>query len=273
MRNAIIASALVGASCAFLSSFLILRGWSLIGDALSHSVMPGVALAYVFNLSYVFGAFATGMIATLTMALMRHLTYLREDAIIGYVFSTFLAAGLLIISLYPTSANVQTILFGNILTIADSDICQVKWISIITLIVLICIRKDLLAIFFDEIHARSIGLTPLCLKLVFFGLLGISIIVALKTVGAILVMSLVVTPGATAWMITDRFSWLILFSISFGSFTCAIGTWLSYFIDGVTGGVIVTLQTFLFLVSWLIAPRHGLLAIRRHQRRRFLGKD
>ncbi|AHF77471.1 Chelated iron transport system membrane protein [Sodalis praecaptivus] len=266
MRNAIGVSALVGAACAFLSAFVVLKGWSLMGDALSHSVMPGVAAAYALGLPYAAGAFVTGLLAALTMALTRHLTRLREDAIIGYVFSTFFAAGLLLVSLNPTAVNVQTILFGNILAIAAPDVRQVQWISGITFAVLFFLRKDLLAVFFDETHARSLGLAPLRLKLVFFVLLSASIIAALQTVGAILVMAMVITPGATAWLLTDRFSRLITLSVGFGAVTCAVGAWLSYFVDGATGGVIVTLQTLLFLLTWIVAPRHGLLAARRRRR-------
>lgn len=205
MRNAIGVSALVGASCAFLSAFVVLKGWSLMGDALSHSVMLGVAAAYALGLPYAAGAFVTGLLAALTMALTRHLTRRREEDIIGYVFSTFFAAGLLLVSLNPTAVNVQTILFGNILAIAAPDVRQVQWISGITFAVLFFLRKDLLVVFFDETHARSLGLAPLRLKLVFFVLLSASIIAALQTVGTILVMAMVITPGATRLAINRPF--------------------------------------------------------------------
>ncbi|MCG8709945.1 metal ABC transporter permease [Brenneria sp. 4F2] len=267
MVNAIWVSAIVGGVCAFLSAYLMLKGWSLMGDALSHSVVPGVAGAYALGLPYAAGAFFTGMLAALAMTLIRHITRLREDAVIGFIFSTFFAVGLLIISLNPTSVNVQSIIFGNILGIADEDILQVEIIIGITFVLLCLLWKDLLAVFFDENHARSIGLSPLKLKIIFFTLLSACTVAALQTVGAILVIAMVITPGATAYLLTDRFTHLVLISIALGALTSALGAYLSFFLDGATGGVIVTLQTALFLLAFLFAPKHGLLASRRLRRR------
>lgn len=205
MVKAIWVSAIVGAVCAFLSAYLMLKGWSLMGDALSHSVVPGVAGAYALGFPYAAGAFFTGMLAALAMTLVRHITRLREDAIIGFIFSTFFAVGLLIVSLNPTSVNVQSIIFGNILGIADEDVLQVEIIILVSFVILCLIWKDLLAVFFDESHAMSIGLSPLRLKILFFTLLSACTVAALQTVGAILVIAMVVTPGATAYLLTDRF--------------------------------------------------------------------
>ncbi|MGG2142517.1 metal ABC transporter permease [Symbiopectobacterium sp. RP] len=262
MVKAIWVSAIVGGVCAFLSAYLMLKGWSLMGDALSHSVVPGVAGAYALGLPYAAGAFFTGMLAALAMTLIRHITRLREDAIIGFIFSTFFAAGLLIISLNPTSVNVQSIIFGNILGIADEDVLQVEIIIGITFIIMCVLWKDLLAVFFDENHARSIGLSPLKLKILFFTLLSACTVAALQTVGAILVIAMVITPGATAYLLTDRFGRLIIIAIGLGAISSALGAYLSFYLDGATGGVIVTLQTLIFLLAFLFAPKHGLLATR-----------
>lgn len=197
------------------------------------------------------------------MTLIRHITRLREDAIIGFIFSTFFAVGLLIISLNPTSVNVQSIIFGNILGIADEDILQVEIIIGVTFVILCLLWKDLLAVFFDENHARSIGLSPLKLKILFFTLLSACTVAALQTVGAILVIAMVITPGATAYLLTDRFGRLVVISIALGAITSAVGAYLSFFLDGATGGVIVTLQTVVFLLAFVFAPKHGLLASRR----------
>ncbi|MEH0832747.1 metal ABC transporter permease [Pectobacterium cacticida] len=263
MVRAIWVSALVGGVCAFLSAYLMLKGWSLMGDALSHSVVPGVAGAYALGLPYAAGAFFTGMLAALAMTLIRHITRLREDAIIGFIFSTFFAVGLLIISLNPTSINVQSIIFGNILGIADEDILQVEIIIGVTFVILCLLWKDLLAVFFDENHARSVGLSPLKLKILFFTLLSACTVAALQTVGAILVIAMVITPGATAYLLTDRFGRMIVIAITLGAVTSAVGAYLSFFLDGATGGVIVTLQTVVFLLAFVFAPKHGLLASRR----------
>lgn len=263
MVKAIWVSGIVGAVCAFLSAYLMLKGWSLMGDALSHSVVPGVAGAYALGFPYSVGAFFTGMLAALSMTFVRHLTRLREDAVIGFIFSTFFAAGLLIVSLNPTSVNVQTIIMGNILGIADEDMLQVEIIIAVSFLVLMFIWKDLLVVFFDETHARSIGLNPLALKIIFFTLLSACTVAALQTVGAILVIAMVITPGATAYLLTDRFSRLVAIAILIGTFTSGIGAYISFFLDGATGGVIVTLQTLVFLLAFVLAPKHGLLANRR----------
>jgi len=260
MVKAIWVSAGVGAVCAFLSAYLMLKGWSLMGDALSHSVVPGVAGAYALGFPYAIGAFGTGILAALSMTLLRHYTRLREDAIIGFVFSSFFALGLLLVSLNPISVNVQSILFGNILGIDDADILQVQIIVGVSLLVLCVIWRDLLAVFFDEAHARSVGLSPLWLKVIFFTLFSACSVAALQTVGAILVIAMVITPGATAYLLTDRFSHLLMISVAIGAVTSAVGAWLSYYLDGATGGVIVCLQTSVFLLAFVFAPKHGWLA-------------
>ena len=266
MLKAIWVSSIVGAACAFLSAFLMLKGWSLMGDALSHSVVPGVAGAYALGFPYSVGAFFTGLLAALSITIVRAFTRLKEDAIIGFIFSTFFAIGLLIISLNPTSINAQTIIFGNILGIDDNDMWQVQIIILVSFILLLFFWKDLLVVFFDETHARSIGLRPLALKILFFTILSACTVAALQTVGAILVIAMVVTPGATAYLLTDRFSRLLIISVIIGALTSAIGAWISYFLNGETGGVIVTLQTLVFLTAFLFAPKQGLLSNRRRIR-------
>ena len=263
MLRAIWVSALVGGVCAFLSCFLILKGWSLMGDALAHSVVPGVALAYMWGFPFAIGAFFAGGLAALGMALVRARSPLREDAVIGVVFTSFFALGLLIVSLYPTSVNVQRIILGNILAIPPDDILQVVIICAITLIVLLATWRDLLATFFDERHARSIGLNTTALKVMFFALLSAATVAALQTVGAVLVIAMVVTPGATAYLLTDRFGVMIAIAMALGATTGAVGAYASFFLDGATGGLIVVLQTLVFLAVFVAAPKHGLIATRR----------
>ena len=263
MVKAIWVSALVGGTCAFLSVFLMLKGWSLMGDALAHAIVPGVAGAYLLKLPYAAGAFFAGLLAALGMALVRSQTKLREDAIIGLVFTSFFAFGLLLVSINPTSVNVQSIVLGNILGISDDDAYQVVIISAITLGVLLLKWRDLMVTFFDEGHARSVGLNPFWLKVLFFTLLSAATVAALQTVGACLVIAMVVTPGATAYLLSDRFPNLLMISVGIGTLTSGVGAYFSYFLDGATGGVIVTLQTLIFLAAFIFAPKHGLLAARR----------
>jgi manganese/iron transport system permease protein len=263
MVNAIWVSALVGAVCAFLSAFVMLKGWSLIGDALSHSVVPGVAGAYLLGLPYAVGAFLAGGLAALAMLFINQRTRLKEDAVIGLIFTSFFGAGLFINSLSPAPISIQTIIFGNILAITPSDTLQIALIGGISMLVLLVKWKDLLVVFFDESHAHSIGLRPAGLRVLFFTLLSACTVAALMTVGAFLVIALVVTPGATAYLLTDRFPRLLALSVAIGALTSAVGAYLSFFLDGATGGVIICLQTALFLLAFIFAPKHGLIAARR----------
>ena len=263
MVNAMWASALVGGVCAFLSCYLMLKGWSLIGDALSHAIVPGVAGAYLLGLPFSLGAFFSGGLAAAAMLFLNQRTRLREDAIIGLVFSSFFGLGLFMVSLRPAAVNIQTIVLGNILAITPADTLQLVVIAVVSLVVLLARWKDLMVTFFDESHARSIGLDPTVLKIVFFTLLSASTVAALQTVGAFLVISMVVTPGATAYLLTDRFPRLIVIAVAIGALTSFIGAYASYFLDGATGGIIVVLQTVVFLAAFVLAPRHGLLAARR----------
>ena len=259
MLKAMILSTAVGGICAFLSSYLMLKGWSLIGDALSHSVVPGVAIAYAFALPYALGAFFAGIFAALSILWIKSISKLKEDAVIGFIFSTFFALGLLIVSLNPTAVNVHNIILGNILGIADEDIYQVAIIIGVCLVLLLLFWKDLLLIFFDETQARTVGLSPLFYKVLFFTLLSACVVAALQTVGAILVIAMVITPGATAYLLTDKFKALSIIAIILGAVTNFVGVYISYYLDGATGGVIVTLQTLLFLVAFLFSPKYGLL--------------
>ncbi|MCA1177318.1 MULTISPECIES: iron/manganese ABC transporter permease subunit SitC [unclassified Pantoea] len=266
MLNAMWIAALVGAICAFLSCFLMLKGWSLIGDALSHSIVPGVAGAYMLGLPFSLGAFLSGGLAAGSMLFLNQRTRLKEDAIIGLIFSSFFGIGLFLVSLNPTSVNIQTIVLGNILAVAPADIWQLGTIGVVTLTLLLLKWKDLMVTFFDESHARSLGLNTTGLKILFFTLLAASTVAALQTVGAFMVICLVVTPGATAYLLTDRFPRLLMIAVAIGSITSFLGAWSSYFLDGATGGVIVVAQTLVFLLAFVFAPKHGVLAARRRAR-------
>lgn len=263
MVNAMWVSALVGGVCAFLSAYLMLKGWSLIGDALSHSIVPGVAGAYMLGLPFALGAFLSGGLAAGAMLFLNQRTKLKEDAIIGLIFTSFFGLGLFMISLSPASVNIQTIVLGNILAVTPSDTLQLVLIGGISLAILLVKWKDLMVAFFDENHARSIGLNPDRLKVLFFTLLSACTVAALQTVGAFLVIAMVVTPGATAYLLSDRFPRLIALSVAIGAMTSFTGAYLSYFLDGATGGIIVVLQTLIFLIAFVFAPKHGLLASRR----------
>ena len=263
MINAMWVSSLVGAVCAFLSVYLMLKGWSLIGDALSHSIVPGVAGAYMLGLPFALGAFFSGGLAAASMLFLNQRTGLKEDAIIGLIFTSFFGLGLFMVSLSPTSVDIQTITLGNILAITPADTLQLVIISVVSLVILLIKWKDFMVTFFDESHARSIGINTERLKVLFFAILAACTVAALQTVGAFLVIAMVVTPGATAYLLTDRFPKLLLISVIIGALTSFLGAYFSFYLDGATGGIIVCFQTLIFLAAFFFAPKHGILAARR----------
>ena len=266
MRHAMLAAALAGGVCAFPSCFLMLRGWSLMGDAISHAIVPGVAGAYLLGLPYSLGAFFSGALAAGVMLLINSRTRLKQDVVIGVTFSTFLGLGLFIISLAPAGISIQTIALGNVLAITPGDLAQLVSISLLTFLALLLKWRDWLAVFFDEGHARSVGLHVTALKAGFFAMLAACTIAAMQAVGAFLVIALIITPGATAWLLSDRFGRVAAIATAIGVASGLIGAWASYFLDGATGAVIVLLQTALFALAFVFAPRHGLLAARRRAR-------
>jgi len=267
MVNAMVVSSLVGAVCAFLSCYLMLKGWSLIGDALSHSIVPGVAGAYMLGLPFALGAFLSGGLAAGAMMFLNQRTGLKEDAIIGLIFTSFFGMGLFMVSVSPVPVDVKTIVLGNILAITPTDTLQLLIIGGVCLVVLLAKWKDLMVAFFDENHARSIGLNPARLRFVFFVLLSAACVAALQTVGAFLVIAMVITPGATAYLLTDRFPRLLVIAVTIGTASSFVGAYLSYFLNGATGGIIICVQTSLFAMAFFLAPKHGLLAARRRAAR------
>ena len=263
MTRAIIICALVGAVCSFLSCYLMLKGWSLLGDALAHAVVPGVALAYLLAWPYALGAFAAGLLASLSMTIIKQTTTLREDAAIGLVFTSFLAFGLLLTSINPVAVNLTAIVLGNILAISEEDALQVSIIAVLCLALLCWRWRDFMLLFFDEAHARVSGVNPIVWKIIFFTMLSAATVAALQTVGACLVIAMVVTPGATAYLLTDRFGVLIGIAVTIGITSSALGAYTSYFVNVPPGGFIVALQSALFLLVFFFAPKHGLLQARR----------
>jgi manganese/iron transport system permease protein len=217
----------------------------------------------MLGLPFAIGAFFSGGLAAAAMLFLNERTKLKEDAIIGLIFTSFFGLGLFMVSLKPTAVSIQTIVLGNILAITPADTLQLAIIGFVSLVVLLFIWKDLMVTFFDESHARSIGLNPTVLKVIFFTLLSACTVAAMQTVGAFLVISMVVTPGATAYLLTDRFPRLLTIAVIIGTLTSFTGAYISYFLDGATGGIIVVMQTLIFLAAFFFAPKHGMLAARR----------
>jgi manganese/iron transport system permease protein len=267
MLTALWVSTLIGAVCGLLSGFITLKGWSLMGDALSHAVVPGVALAYLAGLPFALGAFTSGLLAAAAMSFVKLKTPVREDAVIGVVFTAFFAFGILLISLFPAQLDLKSIIFGNILAIAPEDVVQLVAISAVCVGVLALQWRDLLLFSFDPNQARALGMPVGRLHLTLLLLLSATTVAALQAVGAILVVAMLITPGATAYLLTDRFGRMLVLGSALGAVTAFAGAYASYFLDGATGGCIVVLQTLGFFLAFVFGPKHGVLAARRARRR------
>ncbi|MBH0237870.1 metal ABC transporter permease [Methylobrevis sp. L22] len=263
MIKAIAGGAAVGALCGLLSCFVTLKGWSLLGDALSHAVVPGVAIAAIFGLPFVAGAVVAGVFAVGAIGFVERNSLLKNDAVIGVVFTAMFALGLFLISVFPSNLRLTTILFGNLLGVADADLWQVAAVGALAVGIVALKWKDLLLFCFDAGHARSIGLDTRLLHGVLLGLLSLAAVAALQAVGALLVVAMLITPGATALLLTDRFGRMLVIAPALGALAAALGAYASFFLDGSTGGLIVALQTAIFFVAFLFAPRRGVLAGRR----------
>jgi len=265
LQRAMAVGVVVAVVCAVLSCFMTLKGWALMGDAVSHAVLPGVVLAYAFGLPFALGAFVFGVGSVGMIGWIRQHTRVKEDTVIGLVFTGFFALGLVLISKLRSSVDLSHILFGNLLGISDADVLQTVLIGLAVLAVLIVRRRDLLLFCFDPTHARTIGLRTGRLHYLLLTLLSLTAVAGLQAVGIILVVAMLVTPGATAYLLTDRFDRMTLLAVAAAVFATLLGVLLSYWIDASTAGCIVLVLTVQFVLVMVLAPRHGLLAARRRR--------
>jgi len=258
MRRALMVSALVGGVCGLLSCYMTLKGWALMGDAVSHAVMTGVVVAYALGLPFSLGAFVFGVGSVALIGFVKQKSRIKEDTVIGLVFTGFFALGLVLVSKIKSNIDLMQILFGSPLGISRSDVNQTLIISFIVISILLIFRKDLMLYCFDAKHARSIGINTGMLHYLLLTLLSLSAVVGLQTVGIILVVAMLITPGATAYLLTDRFDKMTLLAVISSSFSSILGVNISYWSDIETGGSIVLVQTLIFLIAFLFAPRYGI---------------
>ncbi|WP_269612532.1 metal ABC transporter permease [Prochlorococcus marinus] len=258
MRRALMVSALVGGVCGLLSCYMTLKGWALMGDAVSHAVMPGVVVAYALGLPFSLGAFVFGVGSVALIGFVKQKSRIKEDTVIGLVFTGFFALGLVLVSKIKSNIDLMQILFGSPLGISRSDVNQTLIISFIVISILLIFRKDLMLYCFDAKHARSIGINTGILHYLLLTLLSLSAVVGLQTVGIILVVAMLITPGATAYLLTDRFDKMTFLAVISSSFSSILGVYISYWSDIETGGSIVLVQTVIFLIAFLFAPRYGI---------------
>ncbi len=261
MRKALMVSALVGGVCGLLSCYMTLKGWALMGDAVSHSVMPGVVVAYALGLPFSLGAFVFGVGSVALIGFVKQKSRVKEDTVIGLVFTGFFALGLVLVSKIKSNIDLMHILFGSPLGISSSDIRQTVLISFVVVLVLILFRRDLMLYCFDPTHARSIGINTWMLHYLLLSVLSLAAVAGLQTVGIILVVAMLITPGATAYLLTDRFNRMTLLAVLSSSISSIIGVYISFWFDIETGGSIVLVQTLIFLMAFLFAPRYGILKV------------
>lgn len=263
MLNAFAIGALVGTVCAVFSCFLVLKGWSLMGDAISHAVLPGIVLAYAAGIPLPIGAFFSGLLCAVGTGFIKSHSRVKEDTVMGVVFTGLFALGLVLFTKIDSDQHLNHILFGSLLGIPRAQIIQTAGIGGTTLLITLLLRKDLLLFCFDPLQARSVGLNTTVLNYTMLSLLALTIVASLQAVGIILVIAMLVTPGCIGFLLADRFSrmqWIAVASAVFSSLT---GVYVSFFINGSTGSCIVLVQAFLFVLALVFAPKRGLLANRR----------
>lgn len=251
MMKAVLVSAVVGITCAVLSCFLILKGWSLLGDAISHAVLPGVVIAYIIGIPFSLGAFVFALIAVVMIGFIKTNTKIKEDAIMGIVFTTLFALGLILISRVTSSVDLTHVLFGYVLGI--SNISAIYTIAVLILVgaIILMFRRTFLVFCFDPNHAQSVGLPVRFIHYAFLILLAITITGSLQTVGIILVIAMLITPGSTAFLLTKRFSSMLKIAVFVSVVSSIVGAYASYYFDISTGGAIVFMQGCIFLVVFL----------------------
>ncbi len=263
MQRAFAVSVVAAVLCGVLSCWLVLIGWSLMGDAVSHAVLPGVVLAYIAGVPFAVGALAFGLLAVGLIGEVRDRSVLREDAAIGVVFTVLFALGLVLISVTPSQTDLNHILFGNLLGVSPENLVQVLVIGAGTLTVLVLRRRDLTLYAFDATHAQAIGLNPRRLGRLLLALLALTVVVAIQAVGVVLVVAMLIIPGATARLLTDRFARMLVVAPTLAAGGAVVGIYASYYLDAASGPMIVLAQGLAFLTAYLFAPRRGVLRRRR----------
>ena len=260
MRDAMLVGAIIGAVCAVLSCYLVLKGWSLMGDAISHAVLPGIVVAYAIGAPLALGAFASGLLCAVATGFIKENSRVKEDTVMGVVFTGLFAFGLVLFTKVKSDLHLDHILFGNILGIERRDLIESIVVAGVTLAIVLALRRDLLLFCFDSSHARAIGLPTRFLNYLLLALLAATIVAALKAVGIILVIAMLVTPGCIAYLLTDRFGRMLWIATASAVFSSLAGVYVSFFLNASTAACMVLVQSLIFLAALIFAPKHGLLA-------------
>lgn len=263
MVDAMIVGAAIGTVCAVLSCYLVLKGWSLMGDAISHAVLPGIVIAYAIGLPLAIGAFLSGLVCAVATGFIKDNSRVKEDTVMGVVFTGMFAFGLVLFTKIKSDLHLDHILFGNILGLEPGDLRNTLVVAVLTLAVVLTLRRDLLLFCFDPAQARTIGLPVKLLYYLLLSLLAVTIVVSLKAVGIILVIAMLVTPGCVARLLSDRFGTMLVIAVATAVGSSLVGVYGSFFLNASTGACIVLVQALVFLITLGFAPKHGLFKWRR----------
>ncbi|EAC2436126.1 metal ABC transporter permease [Listeria monocytogenes] len=259
LQKALITSVTVGIVSGVIGSFIILRGMSLMGDAISHAVLPGVAISYMMGMNFFIGAATFGIAAALGIGFVNQKSRIKNDTAIGIVFSAFFALGIILISFAKSSTDLYHILFGNVLAVRSSDMWMTIIIAIIVISLVALFYKEFLVSSFDPVMAEAYGLNVKFLHYFLMLLLTLVTVSALKTVGIILVVAMLITPAATAYLLTNKLSKMIVLASTFGAVSAIIGLYFSYIFNLASGAAMVLVATIIFFIAFLFAPKQGLL--------------
>jgi len=268
IQRALLASTVTAVIAGVLSCWLVLIGWSLMGDAVSHAVLPGVVISYILGWPFAVGALIAALLAVSLVGTVREKTTLKGDTAIGVVFTALFALGLVLISVTPAGTNLQEILFGNLLGISQDALVQVIIFGVVAFAVMVTLRRDITAWAFDPAHARAVGLHTGRIRWAVMICLALVVVASMQAVGVILVVALLITPGATAYLLTRRISRMLVISPLVAWVSSVAGIWLSYHFDVSAGGTIILFQAGVFMLVYLFAPREGLVTAPLLQRRR-----
>ncbi|WP_448331908.1 anchored repeat-type ABC transporter permease subunit [Streptomyces sp. DSM 41534] len=274
MRRAFAVAVMCGIVSGVVGAHVVLRGMAFIGDAVSHSVFPGVAIAFVFQFNLVLGGAVAGLLTALAVAVFSQNRRLKEDTVIGVFFAAAFGLGIVILSTAPGySGSLESFLFGQILGISDGDVVTVAVMDLILLLIAGAVHKELVTVSLDRETATAMGLPVFALDVVLYALVTVTVVISLQAVGNILVLALLITPAACARLLTDRIGVMMALAPAIGAGSAVLGLYLSYAYNLAAGGLIVLVVTGVFIVCWLLAPRHGLLTARTHRRGHALAPD
>lgn len=253
MRRALYAAIVIAIVCALFSCFLVLKGWSLIGDAISHAVLPGIAVAYLIGIPFIVGAFISGIFCSFATGFIKNNSRIKEDTVMGILFSGMFAIGIILVTKIHTNIHLSHILFGNILGITQNEFIFTIIISAVISLIILLKLKDFILFCFDATQAKVVGLPVTFLHYLLLSMLSLTIVTTLQAAGIVLVIAMLISPGITAFLLTKRFEFMLVIAVFVSVIASIIGTIISYHLDADTGPSIVIVQAIIFVLAYILS--------------------